>query len=224
MTNKSKVKLLIFFIIGIILLFLIFSFCFVNKIYINVFRLTSDEISIFLSDVKPQCTEIVNCELLPGDILIRRYITKRTWLIDKLANPYFTHSAFYLGDNQLVEAVGREKDKKDDIKIVDLSTSDWFNSDINNFVIIRPKNYFSKLDIIKSKLINIAEDPDHIFGFYRQGYKRATCGDLIFRPLFDEKIINVFSNRPKIITPDYLFWVLVNNCNNSEIIGYRIEK
>jgi len=155
--------------------------------------------------------------------LIRRYITSRTWLVDKLAHPYFTHSAFYLGSDQLVEAVGTEKYSKDDIQIDILSKSDWLNFDVNNFVVIRPKNYSQKLDKIKSNLINIAEDPEYIFGLPEQGYKRTTCADLIFEQLFHENVIRV-SNVPNIITPDYLFWLAINNPADFEIVGYNISQ
>ena len=207
-------------IIGAAFTLLFFGVLSISKIYSNIFRLSSNQVSNFLSNSKPQCRKIGDCKLFPGDILIRRYITKRTWLIDKLADPHFTHSAFYLGDNQIVEAVGTEKNPTDDIQIATLSKSDWLNSDVDDFVVIRPKNYFLKLDIIKSNLKNIAEDPDYIFGLPTQKYKRATCADLIFQQLFHENIINA-SNVPEIITPDYLFWIVKNDSNNFEIIGYN---
>ncbi len=223
MSKNTILKLSLIVIIGTILSFLIFSLYLYHEFYNSIFRLSLDQISNSLSNTVPLCKKIIDCKLLPGDILIRRYITKRTWLVDKFAHPYFTHSAFYLGDDQLVEAVGTEKNSKDDIQIGILSKSDWLNFDVNNFIIIRPKNYSLKLDAIKSNLINIAEDSDYIFGLPKQGYKKATCADLIFKQLFDENIIHV-SNAPKIITPDYLFSVAVNNPNDFEIIGFNIQK
>ncbi len=222
MSKKFILKLLLIVIIGSISFFIIHSLYIGYLFYNGIFRLSSDEISSSLVDTKLQCKKISDCKLLPGDILIRRYITSRTGLVDKLVNPYFTHSAFYLGSDQIVEAVGTEKNPEDDIQLVTLSKSDWFNNDIDSFVIIRPKNYSSKLDIIKINLRNIAEDPDYIFGLPKQGYKRATCADLIFKQLLDEKIISA-ENVPKIITPDYLFWATVNNPDDFEIIGYHIQ-
>ncbi len=143
--------------------------------------------------------------------------------MDKFAHPYFTHSAFYLGNDQIVEAVGTEKDPKNDIQIAALSKSDWFNSDVNNFVVIRPKSYSLKLETIKNNLKNIAEDPDYSFGPSKQGYKKTTCADLIFKQLVDEDIIHV-SRAPKIITPDYLFWVAKNSPNDFEVVGYSITE
>jgi hypothetical protein len=223
MSKNFILKLSSIFIIGTILSFLIFGLYLGHKFYNSIFRLSSDQISDSLNNTVSQCKKIIDCELLPGDILIRRYITKRTWLVDKLAHPYFTHSAFYLGNNQIVEAVGTEKNSKDDIQIGILSKSDWLNFDVDNFVIIRPKNYSLKLDIIKSNLKNIAEDPDYIFGLPKYGNKKATCADLIFQQLLDEKIIRVV-NAPNIITPDYLFSVAKNNPEDFEIIGFNIQK
>lgn len=210
-------------IVGIISVFLVFGIYLSYKLYNNIFRLSSDQISSFLIDAKPQCKKLGDCKLLSGDILIRRYITSRTWLFDKVTNPYFTHSAFYLGDDQLVEAVGFEKNPEDDIQIAELSKSDWLNFDVDNFIVIRPRNYSRKLDNIKNNLKNIAEDPDYIFGLPKEGRKKASCADFIFKQLSDENIIRV-SNAPKIITPDYLFWLAKNNPDDFEIIGYNIRK
>lgn len=222
MSKNIILQLLLILIIGVTLIFLIFAIYLGHKFYKNIFRLSSIQVSNSVAAIKPQCKKISDCKLLPGDILIRRYINKRTWLVDKLTHPYFTHSAFYLGDDQIAEAVGTEKNSDDDIQIAILSKSDWLNLDLNNFVIIRPKNYSLKLEIIKSNLKNIVEDSDYIFGLPKQGYKKATCADLIFQQLLDQKIICV-SNVPKIITPDYLFWVTKNNPTDFEIIGYNIQ-
>lgn len=223
MTGKFILKLLAIITVGTILIFLIYGLYLGHKFYNDIFRLSSSQISSSLVGIKPQCNKLADCKLLPGDILIRRYITSRTWLVDKLAHPYFTHSAFYLGSDQLVEAVGTEKYSKDDIQIDILSKSDWLNFDVNNFVVIRPKNYSQKIDAIKSDLINIAEDPEYIFGLPKQGYKRTTCADLIFEQLFHENVIQV-SNVPNIITPDYLFWLAKNNPASFEIVGYGISQ
>ena len=223
MYKKFILKLLSIFTTGTILFFLIFSFYSGHKFYNNIFRLSLDQISTSLHKTVSRCKKIVDCKLLPGDILIRRYITQRTWLVDKLAHPFFTHSAFYLGSDQLVEAVGTEKNSRDDIQIDILSKSDWLNFDVDNFVIVRPKNYSSKLDAIKTDLKNIAEDANYIFGLPKQGYKRTTCADLIFKQLANKNIITV-SGEPQIITPDYLFWFAANNPADFEIIGYNIAQ
>lgn len=223
MNNNLNLKLVALIVAVISFIFLISGFYFFNKFYDSIFRLSYSQINSSLIGIEAKCKKISDCELLPGDILIRRYITSRTWLFDKIARPYFTHLAFYLGDGQLVEAVGKEKSPKDDIQIAILSKSDWLNSDVNNFVIIRPKNYSNKLDDIENNLRNIAEDPDYVFGLPKKGHKRATCADLIFNQLFIENV-NVISNAPRIITPDYFFWLTRDNPKDFEIIGFNIEE
>lgn len=223
MRRDLFMKILLLTVASIILVSIIFGVNFFYKFFNDIFRLSPRQIQETLSTNISSCKKIINCKLVAGDILIRRYITERTWLVNKLAHPYFTHSAFYLGNDQIVEAVGTEKNSKDDIQIAILSKSDWLNLDVNNFVIIRPKNYSSKLDTIKSNLKKIVEDQDYIFGLPKQGYKKATCADLIFQQLLDEKIIYV-SSVPKIITPDYLFWLATNNPASFEIVGYNISQ
>jgi hypothetical protein len=210
------------FIIGTILVTLWFSVAWVHKIYSDIYRLSIQQISDSLSGVISECTKISECQLLPGDILIRRFITQRTWLIDKLAHPYFTHSAFYLGNDKIVEAVGTEEHPVDDIQIASLSKSDWEDADIEVFVIIRPHYSTQQLATIESNLEAIARDPDYIFGLPKRGYKRTTCADLIFKQLSIEKIINVHS-IPWIITPDYLFSVAIENQTSFEIVGYHFN-
>lgn len=222
MFGKLSYKLLALIILVGILCFLIFKFYLNHKFYTDIFRLSSAQISNSLITTKPQCIRLRDCKLLPGDILIRRYITSRTWLFDQVIHPYFTHSAFYLGDDQLVEAIGTEKNSKDDIQIDTFSKSDWLNLDMNDFVIIRPKNYSLKLNTIKNNLINIANDPDYIFGLPEKGLKRTACADIIFEQLFNEKMVTV-PQKLKIITPDYLFWLFITNQNDFEIVGYNIS-
>ena len=224
MSKNSILRSLLVFIGGIIFVSIIFGLSSAHKFYVNIFRLSPDQFSSSLYNKKSKSKKISDCTLLPGDILIRRYITERTWLVDKLAHPYFTHSAFYLGDDQIVEAVGTEKTPEDEIQIAILSKSDWLYVDVENFVIIRPQKYTAtKLNIIKNNLINIAKDPDYKFGLPESGYKRATCADLIFRQLLSESVINV-SNAPEIITPDYLFSLAIKNPFNFNIVGYSISK
>ena len=127
------------FIVITIFAFLVFSVFWTHKIYTNIFRLSSDQISSSLLGVISQCKKINDCKLLPGDILIRRYITSRTWVFDRFVRPYFTHSAFYIGNDQIIEAVGKEKSPIHDIQIVALSTSDWFDPGIESWVVIIPK-------------------------------------------------------------------------------------
>jgi hypothetical protein len=223
MFKKSFLKLILIFTIGFILIGFIFSIGFAYKFYVNIFRLSKNKVLVSLSDRTSQCRKIADCTLLPGDILIRRYITERTWIFDKFIHPYFTHSAFYLGNDQIVEAVGTEKNPEDEIQIATLSKSDWLDIRVKNFVIIRPKYSIAQLDTINENLKKIAEDPDYEFGLPEIGYKRATCADLISKQLINENIINVL-NEQKIIAPDYLFWLAINNPTNFVITGFNISK
>jgi hypothetical protein len=214
-------KLLLILTIGTILIAIIFGISSTNGLYNDIFRLSFNEISNSLSSIIPQCKKIIDCNLVPGDILIRRYITKKTWLFDKLANPYFTHSTFYLGNDQIIEAVGTEKDPEDEIQIATLSKSDWFNNDVENWVIVRPKNITQKFNTIKNNLINIAEDKEYVFGLPQQGHKKFTCADLIFNQSKENGLVDI-SNAPKIISPDYLFWLATQNPTDFEIVGFGI--
>ena len=186
-----------------------------SAFYNSVFRLTSSQAQDLLSSKPSSCSILSVCKLEPGDILIRRYITSQTRLADFVFHPYFTHSAMYLGNDQIVEAVGTEKDSRDDIQISSFSKSDWLDPGIERWVIVRPRNIRSKFETIKRNLEHIANDPDYIFGLPREGYKRTTCADLIFEQLYPENV-----KRP--VTPDYLFSRIVDDSDNFEIIGYSI--
>ncbi len=223
MSRHPLCKVLGVFIIGSILAVLLCVSIRVHKLYFNIYRLSVYQISDSMSNVIPQCTKISDCKLLPGDILIRRYITQRTRLIDKLAHPYFTHSAFYLGNDQIIEAVGTEKNPIDDIQIAKLSTSDWMNTDIESFVIVRPSYSPRQLNSMEIDLQSIAKDPDYIFGLPKLGYKRTTCADLILKELLTENVVTA-QKVPWIITPDFLFSLASENRSSFNIVGYYFTK
>ncbi len=219
MSKKLVLKVLLIIGTGIILISILFGAYSVHRFYNSIFRLSSEQVSDLLSKNISECQKISDCKLVSGDILIRRYITSQTWSLNEFVHPYFTHSAFYLGNDQIVEAVGTEKNHKNEVQISTLSQSDWMDNGIESFVIIRPKYNTKKLDQIKINLIAIANDPSYRFGLPKSGLKQTTCADLILDQLLNEKIIAT-SNLPKIITPDYLFWLAMNNPDNFEIIGY----
>jgi len=158
---------------------------------------------------------------MPGDILLRRYITPRVSMMDRFAHPYFTHSAFYIGNGDIVEAVGTEKRPVHDIQINSLLQSDWMDSEIESWVIVRPKNIAGKFEVIKKDMTAIALDSGYSFGLPKFGNKTTTCADLVFTQLRDKRVIDI-SNPPQIITPDYLFWVALHDQTDFEIIGYGI--
>ena len=194
-----------------------------HKIYTTTFRLSYEEIKTSLENNPTQCKKFVNCKLIPGDIIIRRYVTKVTDLFSKTLNPYFTHSAFYFGNDELFEAVGNYGPPKDQILITKLSKSDWFDENMNNFIIIRPKNYNGKLDDIISGLRGIANDSEYVFGPLQEGKKMASCSDIILKYLEDEGVLTNLYKNPDIITPDYLFWVIEKDPSNFGTVGYDIN-
>mgnify|MGYP005615951677 FL=1 len=199
-----------------------------SVLYPEVFRLDKEQVSSTLHESMmknkaPICSEIQDCDLIPGDILLRRYVTERTKLFDRIIHPYFTHTAFYLGDDRLAEAVGSEKNSEDDIQINTLSRGDWMDEQIEGFVIIRPTYTADQLDSIKIGLAQIAEDPEYIFGLPRKGNKKTTCADMIYKQLQDENLIPISNTQvPKIITPDYLFWLATQHPLNFEVVDFNL--
>ncbi len=149
-------------------------------------------------------------------------MTKRIWFIDKPLRIFFTHSAFYLGDDKLFEVFGPEKNAENDVQILELSKSDWLQDDIKNFVIIRPKKYSWKLDGIKENLDFIAEGSNYRFGLPFWGPQKVTCADVIFEQLYNKKIVES-KDIPELVTPDYLFWLAVNNPDDFEIVGFNVQ-
>ncbi|MFZ2522004.1 MAG: hypothetical protein WAX44_01960 [Minisyncoccia bacterium] len=217
-------------ILIVVILFIIFCLSIIvfsgYVFYKSVFRLSYEQINTYLLENNSEngtgCRKFSECELLPGDILIRRYVTNVSDLFSKTLNPYFTHSAIYLGNDELFEALGDHLEPKDQIQISKLSESDWMDEDMKNFVVIRPKNYNERFGEIKSNLRKIADDPDYVFGPFDEKRKNASCSDVILKQLTK---IELVSNKeiPWIITPDYLFWTTQNNKTSLEIVGYNIN-
>lgn len=152
------------------------------------------------------CKDLATCNLKKGDMLIRRHVTKRTYIFNELLNPYFTHTALYIGEGKIVEASGVEYDRKDDISIKNLSETDWLDKDIEALAIIRITGY-KEIDFDNDikKISAIAEDQNHVFGFEKG---EISCAELLYRnisyPLFKKVPIEM------IVTPDYLFKILTD--------------
>lgn len=196
------------------------TFCYAR---INTVRLLDTEVHAILAQATSPCIKIADCVLEPGDILIRRYITEGSLFTQTALGLYFTHAGFYLGNDQIVEAYGREENRLDGIRTDSFSTSMWTNDDVQNWVIIRPKKYNGTLDTIKNNLIHIADDPDYVFGIPKKGFKRALCADLILDQLTKYSLIKQ-TGVPKFITPDYLFLTMTDQQEDFQIIGYGIKR
>ncbi len=181
----------------------------------NFFTLKDDEIPPL--QILHRCNKLEQCNLEQGDILIRRYITKRIWLLTKITHPHFTHSAIYIGNNKLIEAGGQERDRADDIRIVEINKSDWLQNDIDEIVIFRPiASSRSTVNAIDS-LTAIANDPDYYFGLHKFDAKRSTCAELIYDQLRSQGLVHD-ANYNDLVTPDFLFYTLMNNKDKFELI------
>ena len=192
-------------------------------VYASIFRLSEKEVDSLLNRHSyTQCEEILSC-IKDGDILIRRKITEETEFFDKTINPYFTHTALYLGDGLVFEAVGSRPNPADDIVSYPLNQSDW----IGNATVTPEKVFILRLSLeeqvlksIRNSLSDIAQDPEYRFAFYITGEKRTQCSEVILKEL--EKVgtfngvLDVERIFPKHITPDYLFYFLSKN--NAQII------
>ena len=221
MRNRLK-KIFIYLFLYIILSFSYSAFK-GYLFYKSIFRLSYEEIHTSLEKTPTQCKKFKDCKLLPGDIFVRRYVTNFTDVVDVMFNPYFLHSAIYLGNDEMFEVWGSREPLENQIVISKLSKSDWLNNDMTNFVIFRPKNYYGKLDKIISEFKNIANDPDYVYGTYNEKNKKASCADVILKKLEGDGILTKSQNEPRIITPDYLFWAIKNDGSNFDVIGYNIR-
>lgn len=199
-----------------------------QELRINAGSLSYDQAHEMISNKKVDslgCKNISNCNLQNGDILMRRYITDRTKFFDMVFNPYYTHTAFYIGNGYIVEAIGSEKNKSDDIIKERLSESDWHTSELNEWIVIRPKYTENQLNTMHNNLVGIADDDNYTFGLpdkdTTKKQKHTYCSYLIYNELVQNKVLKLDTNdTSKIITPDYLFNLLLTDKNTS-ILGYR---
>jgi hypothetical protein len=173
-------KMLVFLAVFLFLSFALF--------YFSLFRLTSAQVDALLQKSSGEynlqlnlsnksnslntqnqpnlCTSIKDCEFMPGDMLIRRYITEDTERFEKVMRPFLTHSTFYIGNGEVVEAVGSKPDIKDEVVKEPLHSTDWMNSDIEKWVIVRPLFIKPHIQEITKSLKDIADDPDYGFGLF----------------------------------------------------------
>jgi hypothetical protein len=192
------------------------------KFYKSIFRLSYEQINKSLEETPAECKKLSDCKLLPGDILIRRYITNTSDLFSKTLDPYFTHSALYLGNDELFEALGNDQTPENQIQITKLSQRDWLDKEMVNFVVIRPKDYHGKLDEISKNLRAIANDPEYVFGMLNEEKKTVSCSDIILKYLVENNIIGNLPDKPQIIPPDYLFFATQRDNSDFQVIGYNV--
>lgn len=190
-----------------------------------VFTLSAEKVRNLMSYDKPTCQEVINCTLEPGDILIRRYLTSRTNMLSIIFGMYFTHSAIYLGGGKIVEAIGIEPNRENDITIDELNNSDWTKDPLESLVVFRPKAPPAQIQTALERIRTIADDPLYEFGIgmLNHNNKMVTCADLIYYQYRDEGIIEDEAT-PAIITPDYLFWYAAKHPDKFSFLGARFQK
>lgn len=189
---------------------------------VNIYTTDISEVAHTLNNRTRTCTVFRKCDLLEGDILIRRLKTERTHFITTFSDAYFTHVATYIGENSIVEAVGNEKDNDDEILVSSLNILEWGNKEAQ-WVIIRPSITPEAVNVLTHNLKQIANDNSYTFGLTRNQSrsKKRTCADLVFYNLLNEGLIDI-QDTPTIIPPDYLFSVLIQNKDTFELVGSNI--
>lgn len=186
----------------------------------------ASRVSYVYSDKKIFCKNIKTCDLHNGDILIRRYVTDKTKLLDSVLHPYYTHTAFYTGEGDIVEAIGNESNKQDEILKEKINMSDWYDSEIPSFVILRPKYDKETLIQINNELTDIANNNKYAFGLPSDGIKdnkKTYCSYLIYDELIRHTVITDVDHNSKnkypLISPDYLFSILMSSTSTA-VVGY----
>jgi hypothetical protein len=189
--------------------------------YISIYRLTENEVKQHLKIDKAQsinCTSIIDCDLKPGDILIRRYITRELFRINFLMRPYFTHSAIYVGDGKIVEAIGSQRNPKDDVLINILKESDWLDTEVEYVVIFRPNIKSREVKHVIENSIFIAESTEIRFGLNKADKKQTQCSLLIYNQFFIHDLFSVKTKKPKLITPDFLFSQIIGEVRSGNFL------
>lgn len=219
----KKALVVLFLIIASIFFYFLGSAYRGYKFYNSIYRLNYDRVFSLIKNSKPECTKLSECKLREGDIVMRRYVTQFNQIYDTLLNPYLTHTGYYLGKDQLFEAFGNIPDIKNQITISRFSGSDWLDQDMKNFIVARPKIINESIRSASQKLRDVANDPQYVFGILDEKAKTASCSDIILKTLVDNGIVSLSEPLPKLISPDYLLWVIYNNSEKFDFIGYDIN-
>ena len=209
---------------ALVVIVLFVSGVFVSNVF-WIFVMSKDQVFAYLSPVQSECLSLATCDLQPGDILIRRYITERTKPFEWFTHSYFTHSAVSVGEGMIVEATGPEEDPRLDIDTHPLLWSDWLNEDIETWVVVRPLGDAGRVHQAIASLRAIADDPEYRFGIHWQRddtSKVASCSDLVFRQYRTAGLIT--DTRPPInVGPDSLFRYLVTHPDDFRIIASGVD-
>lgn len=178
----------------------------------EVFRLSADEAATLLESRPTVCNTPTTCSLQAGDILVRRHITRKTRPAALYYQAHFTHAAFMISNTLLVESSGRERDSKDEVRILSLAGSDWGTENMEDVVVFRPTYYTDSLSRITEHLKSSASNPLLRFGFPKKGPGYETCVSLILTPLTKEGIIPKQQLEDK-VSPDRLVQLLATHTN-----------
>ncbi len=185
----------------------------------NIFTISKSEVLHIVSDFESECDYFNECHLIPGDILLRKLSTSRTRFLESFADIYFTHTAMYIGDGKIIEAIGRERIASEEIQTIILTDSDWATETLATWAIIRP-NYTPALQTaVITTLKKIATNDAYRFGFYSPENKRFSCADLLLHQLHENGVISEI-DFSQIITPDYLFWLATEKPSSLQLISY----
>ena len=162
--------------------------------------------NVLLTTNSKTCANILDCNLLPGDILIKRQLTERTTVVANIFDMYFTHTALYIGENQIIEARGTDKNKQSEIVQNHLSFTDWVDPEIETLFVLRPTNASAEEITAAIKHAGlIAGSEEYIFGygFNMSSSKRQYCSGLIWNIYQQAGYLTQF-HKP-VIFPDDLF-------------------
>ncbi len=191
----------------------------------SVTTLSAEQVSQRVSSIPSECSDLRRCRLERGDILMRRHITKKTLLFERITQSYFTHAAVYLGAGMIVQAKGSESNASDEIMVESLESSDWMTDSLEGWVVIRPHDYVQEdLDRAVDRMRQMADDDRYTFGIRLSDDDQlhaTSCADLIFRQYRLAGLVSD-NDMPFNVSPDYLFQYIVTHPDEFGIIAHRI--
>ncbi len=190
----------------------------------DLYELSKKEVYAILDDYKSSyVSNLQTVSLEPGDILIRQLRTPRTAFLEDNTDLFFTHSAIYLGSNEIAEAIGYEDNPANDILVHRLSETNWYDQEAK-WVIIRPLLPTQVTKEILSDIRTIANDDNYTFGLSDNQREATTrvCSDLIYYP-FAEELAWSNLGEPAVITTDFMVEDLLNRTDQFSLIATNIK-